>query len=90
MIRLSIIQIFPVNLKLLQQYLFFFFVRVRPLSNKEIKSGDEMVVQFPGDGQIYVSTTIILKIISNYLEKSIRLLKSIYRTERNPFFYTFF
>ncbi|EZA49317.1 Kinesin-like protein KIF12 [Ooceraea biroi] len=28
-------------------------VRVRPLSNKEIKAGDEMVVQFPGDGQIY-------------------------------------
>ncbi|KAL0125156.1 hypothetical protein PUN28_004354 [Cardiocondyla obscurior] len=28
-------------------------VRVRPLSSKEIKSGDEMVVQFPGDGQIY-------------------------------------
>ncbi|XP_029165311.1 kinesin-like protein KIF12 isoform X2 [Nylanderia fulva] len=28
-------------------------VRVRPLSNKEVKSGDEMVVQFPGDGQIY-------------------------------------
>ncbi|KAM0725119.1 Kinesin-like protein KIF12 [Formica fusca] len=28
-------------------------VRVRPLSNKEIKSGDEMAVQFPGDGQIY-------------------------------------
>ncbi|XP_050457791.1 kinesin-like protein KIF12 isoform X2 [Cataglyphis hispanica] len=28
-------------------------VRVRPLSNKEIKSGDEMAVHFPGDGQIY-------------------------------------
>ncbi|KAH0954697.1 hypothetical protein HN011_006844 [Eciton burchellii] len=28
-------------------------VRVRPLSNKEIKADDEMVVQFPGDGQIY-------------------------------------
>ncbi|KYM97872.1 Kinesin-like protein KIF12 [Cyphomyrmex costatus] len=28
-------------------------VRVRPLSNKEVKSGDEMAVQFPGDGQIY-------------------------------------
>ncbi|XP_012235666.2 kinesin-like protein KIF12 isoform X1 [Linepithema humile] len=28
-------------------------VRVRPLSNKEIKAGDEMAVQFPGDGQIY-------------------------------------
>ncbi|XP_014474061.1 PREDICTED: kinesin-like protein KIF12 [Dinoponera quadriceps] len=28
-------------------------VRVRPLNNKEIKAGDEMVVQFPGDGQIY-------------------------------------
>lgn len=30
-------------------------LRIRPLSNKEIKSGDEMAVQFPGDGQIYVS-----------------------------------
>ncbi|KAG5324677.1 KIF12 protein, partial [Acromyrmex heyeri] len=28
-------------------------IRVRPLSNKEIKSGEEMAVQFPGDGQIY-------------------------------------
>lgn len=28
-------------------------VRIRPLSNKEIKSGDEIAVQFPGDGQIY-------------------------------------
>ncbi|EFN60443.1 Kinesin-like protein KIF12 [Camponotus floridanus] len=28
-------------------------VRVRPLCNKEIKSGDAMAVQFPGDGQIY-------------------------------------
>ncbi|XP_011167259.1 kinesin-like protein KIF12 isoform X2 [Solenopsis invicta] len=28
-------------------------VRIRPLSNKEIKSGEEMAVQFPGEGQIY-------------------------------------
>ncbi|XP_015599072.1 kinesin-like protein KIF12 isoform X2 [Cephus cinctus] len=28
-------------------------VRVRPLSNKEIKSGDDTAVQFPGAGQIY-------------------------------------
>ncbi|XP_043514201.1 kinesin-like protein KIF12 [Frieseomelitta varia] len=28
-------------------------VRVRPLSRKEIKAGDDMAVQFPGDGQIY-------------------------------------
>ncbi|XP_043258270.1 kinesin-like protein KIF12 isoform X2 [Colletes gigas] len=28
-------------------------VRVRPLSNKEVKAGDDMAVQFPGDGQIY-------------------------------------
>ncbi|OAD62769.1 Kinesin-like protein KIF12 [Eufriesea mexicana] len=28
-------------------------VRVRPLSSKEIKAGDDMAVQFPGDGQIY-------------------------------------
>ncbi|XP_017887246.1 kinesin-like protein KIF12 isoform X2 [Ceratina calcarata] len=28
-------------------------VRVRPLSSKEIKTGDSMAVQFPGDGQIY-------------------------------------
>lgn len=35
--------------------------RVRPLSNKEIKSGDEMAVQFPGDGQIYVSAKIIYR-----------------------------
>lgn len=41
------------------------FLRVRPLSNKEIKSGDEMAVHFPGDGQIYVSRKIeiTLKII---------------------------
>ncbi|KOX68474.1 Kinesin-like protein KIF12 [Melipona quadrifasciata] len=29
------------------------FHRVRPLSRKEIKAGDDMAVQFPGDGQIY-------------------------------------
>ncbi|XP_060813006.1 kinesin-like protein KIF12 isoform X1 [Bombus pascuorum] len=28
-------------------------VRVRPLNSKEIKAGDDMAVQFPGDGQIY-------------------------------------
>ncbi|XP_061928444.1 kinesin-like protein KIF12 isoform X2 [Apis cerana] len=28
-------------------------VRVRPLSKKEIKTGDDMAVQFPGEGQIY-------------------------------------
>ncbi|XP_076232414.1 kinesin-like protein KIF12 isoform X1 [Calliopsis andreniformis] len=28
-------------------------VRVRPLSGKEIKTGEDMAVQFPGDGQIY-------------------------------------
>ncbi|XP_033230766.1 kinesin-like protein KIF12 [Belonocnema kinseyi] len=28
-------------------------IRVRPLSNKEIKTGDDMAVQFPGGGQIY-------------------------------------
>ncbi|XP_076228051.1 kinesin-like protein KIF12 isoform X2 [Nomia melanderi] len=28
-------------------------VRVRPLSSKEVKAGDHMAVQFPGDGQIY-------------------------------------
>ncbi|XP_034182225.1 kinesin-like protein KIF12 isoform X2 [Osmia lignaria lignaria] len=28
-------------------------VRVRPLSSKEIKVGEDMAVQFPGDGQIY-------------------------------------
>lgn len=29
--------------------------RVRPLSNREVKAGDDTAVQFPGDGQIYVS-----------------------------------
>nr|CAI5819200.1 unnamed protein product [Callosobruchus analis] len=29
-------------------------VRVRPLSDKEIKAGDDMVVQFPGNGQVMV------------------------------------
>ncbi|XP_076756121.1 kinesin-like protein KIF12 isoform X1 [Xylocopa sonorina] len=28
-------------------------IRVRPLSSKEIKAGEDMAVQFPGDGQIY-------------------------------------
>ncbi|XP_053987978.1 kinesin-like protein KIF12 isoform X1 [Hylaeus volcanicus] len=28
-------------------------VRVRPLNRKEVKAGDDMAVQFPGDGQIY-------------------------------------
>ncbi|XP_076183889.1 kinesin-like protein KIF12 isoform X2 [Ptiloglossa arizonensis] len=28
-------------------------VRVRPLSNREVKAGDDTAVQFPGDGQIY-------------------------------------
>lgn len=32
-----------------------FSFRVRPLSGKEIKAGEDMAVQFPGDGQIYVS-----------------------------------
>lgn len=30
-------------------------VRVRPVSEKEIKARDESVVQFPGNGQILVS-----------------------------------
>lgn len=41
--------------------------RVRPLNNKEIKSGDEMVVQFPGDGQIYVSMKIVSSVKSSFL-----------------------
>ncbi|CAK9812470.1 Kinesin-like protein KIF12 [Anthophora quadrimaculata] len=32
-------------------------VRVRPLSSKEVKAGDNMAVQFPGDGQIYCEGT---------------------------------
>ena len=36
-------------------YTFSCLFRVRPLSNKEIKAGDNMAVQFPGGGQIYVS-----------------------------------
>lgn len=30
-------------------------VRVRPVNDKEIKSKDESVVEFPGNGQILVS-----------------------------------
>lgn len=30
-------------------------VRVRPVSEKEIKAKDESVVQFPGNGQLLVS-----------------------------------
>lgn len=30
-------------------------IRVRPLSEKERKNRDEMVAQFPGNGQILVS-----------------------------------
>lgn len=33
-------------------------VRVRPVSEKEIKARDESVVQFPGNGQILVSHSI--------------------------------
>ncbi|KZC13333.1 PREDICTED: kinesin-like protein KIF12 [Dufourea novaeangliae] len=32
-------------------------VRVRPLSGREVKAGDDMAVQFPGDGQIYCEGT---------------------------------
>ncbi|XP_017789042.1 PREDICTED: kinesin-like protein KIF12 [Habropoda laboriosa] len=32
-------------------------VRVRPLSGREVKAGDNMAVQFPGDGQIYCEGT---------------------------------
>lgn len=30
-------------------------VRVRPLNEREVKSGDYNVIQFPGDGGIWVS-----------------------------------
>lgn len=30
-------------------------VRVRPLLSKEVETKDPMVIQFPGNGQIYVS-----------------------------------
>ena len=29
-------------------------VRVRPLNEREVKAGDEMAIQFPGDGGIWV------------------------------------
>jgi hypothetical protein len=35
-------------------------VRVRPLNKKEERGKDESVVQFPGNGQILVSSNIIL------------------------------
>lgn len=34
-------------------------VRVRPVSEKEIKARDESVVQFPGNGQILVSHFVV-------------------------------
>jgi hypothetical protein len=33
-------------------------VRVRPVSEKEIKANDESVVQFPGNGQLLVSISV--------------------------------
>jgi len=34
-------------------------VRVRPLNNKEVKAKDEGVIQFPGNGQLLVSTACV-------------------------------
>ena len=34
-------------------------IRVRPLNPKELKSGDENVLTFPGDGGIWVSNNYI-------------------------------
>lgn len=30
-------------------------IRVRPVSQKEIKASDDSIIQFPGEGQIWVS-----------------------------------
>lgn len=51
--------------------------RIRPLSNKEIKSGDEMAVQFPGDGQIYVSARIVSSVKWSILSYPILDLDSL-------------
>jgi hypothetical protein len=31
--------------------------RVRPLNNKELKNGDQSVIQYPGNGQILVRSS---------------------------------
>ena len=34
-------------------------IRVRPISNKEQRNNDEGIIQFPGEGQIWVSGDLI-------------------------------
>ena len=34
-------------------------IRVRPISNKEQRNNDEGIIQFPGEGQIWVSEGFI-------------------------------
>jgi len=36
-------------------------VRVRPLNEREVKAGDEMAIQFPGDGGIWVRARSIIE-----------------------------
>ena len=41
-------------------------IRVRPLNQKELKSGDESILTFPGDGGIWVRELIIPVIIYKF------------------------
>lgn len=59
--KLSEYYYYNINLTLINRS----FYRVRPLSKKEIKTGDDMAVQFPGEGQIHVSFFSLLSLIGN-------------------------
>lgn len=56
-------------------------VRVRPVSDKEIKARDESIAQFPGNGQILVSSkinaatprTLTIPILIKYFSARVRM-----------------
>ena len=43
-------------------------VRVRPISNKEQRNNDEGIIQFPGEGQIWVSEQLFSEHLSPFIQ----------------------
>ena len=43
-------------------------VRVRPISNKEQRNNDEGIIQFPGEGQIWVSERLFSEHLSPFIQ----------------------
>ena len=42
-------------------------VRVRPISNKEQRNNDEGIIQFPGEGQIWVSERLFSEHLGSFI-----------------------